>query len=56
MRAVLTFDTGEKIIGDVVFPKDSGGQWVEKIERDILNGFNKQKGVHKVTKVHLLRN
>lgn len=56
MRAVLTFDTGEKFIGDIVFPENSGGQWIEKIERDILNGLNKLKGAHKVTKVHLLRN
>lgn len=57
MRALLTFDTGEKIIGEVLLPKNSGGgQWVEKIERDILDGLNKLGGVHKVTKVHLLRN
>ena len=55
MRALLTFDTGEKVIGDVLMPKNSGGQWVEKIERDILQGLNKLGGVHKVTRVHLLR-
>lgn len=55
MRAVLTFDTGEKVIADVILPDNSGGQWVEKLERDILQGTNQLGGVHKVTKVHLLR-
>lgn len=55
MRALLTFDTGEKIIGDILLPKNSGGQWVEKLEREIIDGLNSLGGEHKVVKVHLLR-
>lgn len=54
MRAVLTFENGATTIADVWLKPNSGGQFVENIERDIQKGFNGMGGL-KITKVHILR-
>lgn len=54
MRAVLTFENGASTIAYVWQKPNSGGQFVENIERDIKESFNSMGGL-KVTKVHILR-
>ena len=62
MKAVVTFDNGQRIVAEIR-PLVQGGQvrrpkfWAEW-ERDFVEQWNKSqpKAVHKVVKAHILRN
>lgn len=56
--AVLTFDDGERQAVTLYIKPSTRGMWQKQIERDIKHQFNDGIVglVHKVVKVHLMRN
>lgn len=56
--AVLTFDDGERKAVTLYIKPSTRGMWHQQIERDIKHQFNDGIVglVHKVVKVHLMRN
>ena len=56
--AVLTFDDGERQAVTIYIKPSTRGMWQHQIERDIKHKFNADSVglVHKVVKVHLMRN
>lgn len=61
MKAVVTFDTGQRLVVDVLPLRDGVVRrnkfWTEW-ERDFVEQWNKSQpgAVHKVVKAHILRN
>ena len=56
--AVLTFDDGERQAVTIYIKPSTRGMWQHQLERDIKHKFNAGSVglVHKVVKVHLMRN
>lgn len=56
--AVLTFDDGERQAVTIYIKPSTRGMWQHQLERDIKHQFNAGSVglVHKVVKVHLMRN
>lgn len=56
--AVLTFDDGERQAVTLYIKPSKRGMWQHQLERDIKHQFNAGIVglVHKVVKVHLMRN
>lgn len=57
-NAVLTFDDGERQAVTIYIKPSTRGMWQHQLERDIKHKFNAGSVglVHKVVKVHLMRN
>ena len=56
--AIFYLEGGAKIIGEVHYPKKSGGYSPKELEREFMEDFNKSHpyAVHKVVRVKLMRN
>lgn len=56
--AILTFDNGTRARAEVLLPGTDKPVWHADLERRLVRDFNKSKphAVHKVVKIHLLRN
>lgn len=56
--AILTFDNGHRARAEVLLPGTDKPVWHADLERRLVRDFNKSQphAVHKVVKIHLLRN
>lgn len=56
--AILTFDNGHRARVEVLLPDTDKPVWHADLERRLVRDFNKSQphAVHKLVKVHLLRN
>lgn len=56
--AILTFDNGHSARAEVLLPGTDKPVWHADLERRLVRDFNKSQphAVHKVVKIHLLRN
>lgn len=56
--AILTFDNGHRAHAEVLLPGTDKPVWHADLERRLVRDFNKSQphAVHKVVKIHLLRN
>lgn len=56
--AILTLDNGYKFRADITMPQSDKPVFHEELEARLVRDFNKAqpRAVHKVIKVHLLRN
>lgn len=56
--AILTLDNGERVSAKVLMPHTEKPLWHTDLERSFIHDFNKSqpKAIHKVVKVHILRN
>lgn len=56
--AILTLDNGERVRAKVLMPHTEKPLWHTDLERRFIHEFNKSqpKAIHKVVKVHILRN
>lgn len=55
---ILTLDNGERVRVKVLMPRTEKPLWHTDLERRLVRDFNKSQphAVHKVVKIHLLRN
>lgn len=62
MKAVLTFDNGQKLVCDILTPPTwlhkSRPRFWDDFERDFVRKLNQSqpRAVHKVVRAHILRN
>ena len=62
MKAVLTFDNGQKLVCDILTPPawlhKSRPRFWDDFERDFVRKLNQSqpRAVHKVVRAHILRN
>ena len=56
--AILTLEGGFKIRAEITMPATDRGTWHADLERQLVSEFNRSqpRAVHKVVKIHLLRN
>lgn len=56
--AILTFNNGHRARAEVLLPGTDKPVWHADLERRLVRDFNKSQphAVHKVVKIHLLRN
>lgn len=56
--AILTFDNGHRVRAEILIPKSDRPMWYDDIERRFIEDFHKSqpRAVHKLEKVHILRN
>lgn len=56
--AILTFEDGHRVRAEILIPKSDRPMWYDDIERRFIEDFHKSqpRAVHKLVKVHILRN
>ena len=56
--AILTFDNGQRVRAEVLLPGTDKPMWHADLERRLVRDFNESqpRAVHKIVKIHLLRN
>ena len=56
--AILTFDNGQRVRAEVLLPGTDKSMWHADLERRLVRQFNESqpRAVHKIVKIHLLRN
>ena len=56
--AILTFDNGHRVRAEILIPKSDRPMWHDEFERRFIEDFHKSqpRAVHKLIKVHILRN
>ena len=56
--AILTFDNGQRVRAEILIPKSDRPIFHNDLERRFIEDFHKSqpRAVHKLVKVHILRN
>lgn len=56
-KAILTLDNGYKVRADILIPSEKP-TWHAELEKRLVSDFNRSQphAVHKVVKIHILRN